>query len=442
MQKSPHASFADLLIYAIVSATIGLIAGHLSWGLVIGLSIWCILQLRQIEKLKNWLQHPDEALPEAQGQWGDIFDDLARVQKRHLSKTQKLKEIIVRFQQSSSALADAFVIIDNHNNLEWWNLSADRLLGLKASADRGKPVINLLRDPRFIRYYRKGNYDDPLQLPSPVLNDVVLQYQITEFGFGDRLLVARDVTQLVRLEHTRQDFVANASHELRTPLTVIRGYLETFLDQELPKPLQRAMTQMQAQASRMESLVTDLLLLSRLEATQHISDEVPIRIQEMLHTIQQDALTLAQAQDKEHTINLNLDTEFDLLGQPQELHSVFSNLVFNAVRYSPAKSQIDIRWWIDQNGAHVSVKDNGLGIESIHLSRLTERFYRVDEGRSSSTGGTGLGLAIVKHALHRHGANLTIESQLEKGSLFSCHFPLDMVFRLNNSETIRKSVQN
>jgi two-component system phosphate regulon sensor histidine kinase PhoR len=428
MQKSPHATFGDLLIIAAVSATIGLALGSLSWGLVIGLSFWCTLQIRQIDKLRNWLHQTDTAPPESQGYWGDIFDDLARLQKRHKAKTKQLKEIIVRFQQSSSALSDAFVIIDNHNNLEWWNLSADRLLGLKASADRGKPVMNLLRDPRFVRYYRKGNYEDPLQLPSPVMNEMILQYQITEFGFGDRLLVARDITQLVRLEQMRQDFVANASHELRTPLTVISGYLETFLDQDLPKPMTRAMTQMQTQARRMENLVSDLLLLSRLEASQHIADENPIHIHSMLHTIVHDAEILAA--DKSHTITLVADEKYDLRGQPQELHSAFSNLVFNAVRYSPERGQIDIRWWIDQQGGHFSVKDNGLGIESIHLSRLTERFYRVDEGRSSSTGGTGLGLAIVKHALHRHGARLTIESQPGKGSLFSCHFPLEMLTKI------------
>lgn len=433
MQNSPHASFGNLLIIVIVSAVLGLFFGYLSWGLVLGLSVWCILQIRQTEKLRNWLHQSDTVPPEAQGPWGEIFDDLARIQKRQQAKTKQLKDIIIRFQQSSSALTDAFVIIDSHNNLEWWNLSADRLLGLKASADRGKPVINLLRDPRFIRYFRKGNYDDPLQLPSPVLNDTVLQYQITEFGFGDRLLVARDITQLVRLEQTRQDFVANASHELRTPLTVIRGYLETFLDQELPKPLTRAMNQMQTQASRMESLVSDLLFLSRLEASQHILDESPVYIKEMLSSIQQDALVLARAQGKEHNISLSIDSEYDLLGQAQELHSVFSNLIFNAVRYSPLKGKIDIKWTVNQEGGHFSVQDNGLGIESIHLSRLTERFYRVDEGRSSSTGGTGLGLAIVKHALYRHGAQLTIESQFGKGSLFSCHFPLDMLEKVNSA---------
>lgn len=426
MQKSPHAAVSSLLIITVITATLGLTVDSISWGLVVGLLIWATIQIRHMEKLQRWLHDPSEpSPPESTGHWGDIFDDLARLQKRHKRRTKELKDIIVRFQQSSSALTDAVVIIDNQNNLEWWNRSADHLLGLKSVSDRGKPVMNLLRDPRFIRYYRKGNYEEPLQLSSPINNELILQYHITEFGISDRLLVARDITRLVRLEQTRQDFVANASHELRTPLTVIRGYLETFLDQDLPKPMNRALTQMQIQATRMESLVADLLLLSRLEASQHIPDENPIHIHQVLEAIRVDALALSG--DKHHTISLETEPSHDLLGQAQELHSAFSNLVFNAVRYTPENGHIAIRWWVDQEGGHVSVSDDGLGIDSIHIPRLTERFYRVDEGRSSSTGGTGLGLAIVKHALQRHGARLTIESKIGSGSTFICHFPVDML---------------
>jgi len=426
MQRVPQAALGGLFLFAAVSATLGLLAGSVSWGLVAGLGLWIFLQLRQIGRLQQWLHKNDTAIPEAEGVWGDIFDDLARIKKRHNKQRGDLKEIIKRFQRSSAALPDAVVIIDKHNNLEWWNRAAERLLGFKSASDRGIPVMNLLRDPRFIRYYHKRKYDDPIQLPSPVLNDTTLQFQIKEFGASDRLLVARDITRLVRLEHTRQDFVANASHELRTPLTVIRGYLETFLDQDLSKPMQRALTQMLAQSSRMESLVSDLLLLSRLESSQHIHDENPINIQQMLITIHHDADVLSQ--DKSHKITLDVDPEFDLLGQPQELHSVFSNLVFNAVRYTPENGIIAIKWSVDEHGGHFCVKDNGIGIDSIHVPRLTERFYRVDEGRSTATGGTGLGLAIAKHALYRHGAQLTIDSQLGKGSSFTCHFPSDMLY--------------
>jgi two-component system phosphate regulon sensor histidine kinase PhoR len=428
MQTTRHAMFVSLTLSALAGATAGLLFGSAGWGAVIGLLGWGCYQIRQFQKLQAWIQRNDEIPPpEATGHWGELFDELARGQKIATRREQSLQAVIRRFQQSSSALQDGIVIIDRNNNLEWWNRSANKLLGLRAATDRGKPVMNLLRDPRFIRYFRKNQYAEPLELPSPINNYVRLQYQITQFGAGDRLLVARDITRLVRLEQTRQDFVANASHELRTPLTVIRGYVETFLDQDLPRPLARAMGQMQAQARRMESLVNDLLLLSRLESSNHIADEHPIQLKPLFEQIHQDALALTAAQETEHDISLQLDSDLDLAGQELELHSAFSNLVFNAVRYTPARGKIRLRWWTDPSGGHFSVTDNGIGIDSIHLPRLTERFYRVDESRSSSSGGTGLGLAIVKHVLVRHGARLSIDSSPGKGSTFCCHFPAEML---------------
>ncbi|WP_020679623.1 phosphate regulon sensor histidine kinase PhoR [Marinobacterium rhizophilum] len=420
--------FVSLGTSALAGAGVGLLFGVPAWGAAAGLLGWGAYQIRQFQKLETWLRNNDgTAPPEANGHWGELLDELARMQKADRKREQALQAVIRRFQQSSAALQDAIVIIDRSNNLEWWNRSADKLLGLKATSDRGKPVMNLLRDPRFIRYFRKGRYNEPLELPSPVNNDLHLQYQITVFGEGDRLLVARDITRLMRLEQTRQDFVANASHELRTPLTVIRGYLETFLDQDLPRPLARAMGQMQAQARRMENLVNDLLLLSRLDASNHIADEHRIQLKQMLNQIYQDALALNQTLEKDHSINLQLDSGADVTGQELELHSAFSNLVFNAVRYTPAQGNIQLRWWTDARGGHFSVSDDGIGIESVHIPRLTERFYRVDESRSSSSGGTGLGLAIVKHVLVRHGAHLTIDSRPGEGSTFSCHFPTEML---------------
>ncbi len=428
MQNTQHAMFASLCLSTLAGAGAGLLIDIPGWGAAAGLLGWGSYQIRQFQKLQAWLERNDgTAPPEATGYWGELLDELARTQKTDRSREQSLQAIIRRFQQSSAALQDGIVIVDRNNNLEWWNRSADKLLGLKATSDRGKPVINLLRDPRFIRYFRKGQYAEPLELPSPVNNDLHLQYQITSFGEGDRLLVARDITRLRRLEQTRQDFVANASHELRTPLTVIRGYLETFLDQDLPRPLARAMGQMQAQARRMESLVNDLLLLSRLESSNHIADEHQIQLRPMLEQIHQDALVLTQTQEKDHVISLQLDSGLDLAGQELELHSAFSNLVFNAVRYTPARGRIALRWWTDASGGHFSVTDDGIGIDSIHIPRLTERFYRVDESRSSSSGGTGLGLAIVKHVLVRHGAHLSIDSRPGTGSTFSCHFPPEML---------------
>lgn len=428
MRRSRHSLIYSLLIYAGAGALAGVPISHPSWGIALGVSIWALIQISRYNQLMNWLQREDQSEPpESPGAWGELLDELARHQKHAQSREQELRSVIARFQQSTAALDDAIIIVDNHNSLEWWNSTANSLLGLQPG-DRGKPLLNLVRDPRFVRYYRKSNYQEPLQLNSPINPDIHLQYQISRFGEGDRVLVARDVTRLIKLEQTRQDFVANASHELRTPLTVIRGYLETFLDQELPRPLQRALSQMQQQAKRMESLVADLLLLSRLESTQHISDEHPIRIHSLVAQIAQDARDLSA--EREHRITVEVDPEYDLVGQELELQSAFSNLVFNAVRYTPGPGEIEILWKVDARGGHFSVRDNGIGIDPIHIPRLTERFYRVDESRSSASGGTGLGLAIVKHVLMRHGAQLTIESRSGKGSTFSCHFPPDMLRRL------------
>lgn len=428
MHRNRHSMFTSLLLVSGCSFAFGLLIGYPSWTLALSLFVWAIYQVRQFNRLMQWFQFDsDEEPPEGRGHWGELFDELSRLQRGQQNRVTHLKSIISRFQDSTSALADAIIIVDRHHNLEWWNRSANDLLGLNQESDRGMPVMNLLRDPRFVRYYKRGQFNDSITLPSPAHNDIQVQFHITRFGDEDKLLVARDVTRLMRLEQTRQDFVANASHELRTPLTVIRGYLETFLDQALPKPLLRGLNSMQNQARRMENLVSDLLLLSRLEASNQASDEHPVQIHSVIKHIVEDAQQLAVTLEKAHKIELEMDQNFDLYGQEIELHSAFSNLVFNAVRYTPSNGNILVRWWVDEQGGHFSVTDNGPGIEAMHLPRLTERFYRVDESRSSASGGTGLGLAIVKHVLARHSGQLTIKSKLSKGSTFACHFPTEMV---------------
>ena len=431
MRRSNTSLISSLLIYALAGLLIGAFFSLPGWGLATGLGVWGLLQARQFSRLMRWIE-VEESIepPEGSGAWGDLLDELSLKRKRSLRRKAELREIIARFQQSTAALSDAIIIVDSHNNLEWWNGTANTLIGLQPG-DRGKPLLNLLRDPRFVRYYRKANYQEPLQLTSPVNPEIHLQYQINSFGENDRVLVARDITRLVKLEQTRQDFVANASHELRTPLTVISGYLETFLDQELPRPLQRGMSQMQQQAKRMESLVADLLMLSRLEATQHTSDEQPIHIHSLIAQIHRDAVDLSG--ERSHKFHLDIDPLHDLSGQELELQSAFSNLVFNAVRYTPEAGNIEISWKVDARGGHFCVKDDGIGIDPMHIPRLTERFYRVDESRSSASGGTGLGLAIVKHVLMRHGAQLSIESHSGKGSVFTCHFPPDMIRRVKQA---------
>lgn len=427
MHIARHSLLISLLLSTGLGLVLGAVLGFPVAGIALGLIVWAIIQMRRFNVLRQWLVgDTSQEPPELPGAWGEILDALARMQKRTQAREASLRNVISRFQQSSAALPDAVIIIDRNNNLEWWNLAAERLLGLRHTSDRGKPLLNLVRDPVFVDYYRKGRYQEPLELPSPLGGDVRLQYQISLFGEDDRLLVARDITRLTQLEQTRQNFVANASHELRTPLTVIRGYLETFLDQDLPKPLMRGLSQMQQQARRMENLVQDLLLLSRLEATARQAATLkPVLIQSMISHIHEDAVTLSA--ERNHQFELQIDPQHDLLGIPAELQSALSNLVFNAVRYTPDEGQILIRWWADSKGGHFSVTDSGIGIEARHIPHLTERFYRVDDSRSSASGGTGLGLAIVKHVLMRLGARLEIDSKPGKGSCFSCHFPVELV---------------
>ncbi len=280
-----------------------------------------------------------------------------------------------------------------------------------------------MRHPRFKEYFAQENYREPLELPSPVDDHIRLQFQLTLYGNGEHLMLVRDVTRVHQLEQMRKDFVANVSHELRTPLTVLTGYLETLLDNvdEVQPRWRRALQQMQQQGTRMQNLLTDLLLLARLEATDYPADSQPVAVALLLLCIRSDAIALSA--ERGHRISCRPTPALLLKGSEAELRSAFSNLVFNAVKYSPEGGDIRIRCWRDAEGAHLAVQDSGLGIEAKHIPRLTERFYRVDASRAANTGGTGLGLAIVKHVLLRHRARLEISSTPGKGSSFVCHFP-------------------
>ena len=430
MIKSPYRILSYFVILLLVAIGTGWLVDDLAWVLVITLLGWSSYHLAMLVLTLRWISSKQIDPPDLPGIWGDLVYTFYRKQQSHRDREEALTSIIKRYQQSSAALKDAVVIVDAKDRLEWWNSSAEELLGLKPLIDKSKSILNLLRDPRFIRYYKRRHYQEPLELTSPINEEIILQYSITLFGEGDRLLVARDISRMKQLEQVRQSFVSNASHELRTPLTVMRGYLETFLDQELPRPILRGLQQMEQQTHRMEGLVRDMLMLSRLESTRHIADEYPVDIHQLLKDIKRDALILSG--DKGHKIELLLDPEHDLVGQDNELHSAFSNLVFNAVRYTPAGTQITIGWKVTSSEGIVSVEDKGLGIESHHIPRLTERFYRIDESRSTESGGTGLGLSIVKHVVIRHGGQLKIQSSVGQGSSFICHFPMEHVIRLEN----------
>lgn len=392
-------------------------------ALLLGQHLW------QLQRLARWLQQPNDVPPEANKLWGEVFDGIYHYQRRQKADQQQLTQLLERIQDSSQALRDGVVMIDHKGDLEWWNQAAERLLGLSAASDRGQPITYLLRHPQFVDYYESQQYQEPLVLPSHITEEHLLEYQITLFGKNERLLLVRDCTKMQRLERMRQDFVANVSHELRTPLTVLSGYLETFSDhaEQLPSHWQRGLTLMSEQSARMEHLVSELLTLSRLETSEFKVEAAPINVAELLAAIRLDALALSE----HHQVILNTDEQLYVRGCINELRSAFSNLVFNAVKYTPHGSTVELHWYHDQDGAYLQVKDNGPGIDSKHLKFLTQRFYRVDDSRSSQTGGTGLGLAIVKHVMLRHQGRLHISSSAEQGSCFTCYFPLSQTLQRN-----------
>jgi two-component system, OmpR family, phosphate regulon sensor histidine kinase PhoR len=413
-----------MLLLVTACLVIGLISGYYGWSLAAGLGVYLAWTLKQLLRMHEWLrQHkPDEPPPDGYGLWGEVFDSIYHLQRRDQRVRGRLQAVIDRVQESTAALRDAVIMLDSDGNLEWWNRAAETLLGLKTPQDSGQPVTNLVRHPRFKEYFEQENYLEPLEIPSPINDRVRVQLLITRYGNNEHLMLVRDVTRIHQLEQMRKDFVANVSHELRTPLTVISGYLETLLDnvEEVNPRWVRALQQMQQQGGRMQTLLNDLLLLAKLEATDYPSDNHPVMVSTLLQSIKNDAQALSGQRNQR--ITLDIQAQAMLKGSEAELRSAFSNLVFNAVKYTPAEGTIHVRWWDDEQGAHMSVQDSGPGIETKHLPRLTERFYRVDSSRASNTGGTGLGLAIVKHVLLRHRGTLDIHSVVGKGSTFTCHF--------------------
>jgi two-component system phosphate regulon sensor histidine kinase PhoR len=294
---------------------------------------------------------------------------------------------------------------------------------LRSSKDTGLPISALIRHPTFTTFIAQPSFDQSIDLPSPINDAIMLRMRIVPFGKKQHLLLATDITQIHRLEQIRRDFVANVSHELRTPLTVIGGYLETLREsgdicaERWQQPLQR----MQQQSSRMSHIIEDLLFLSRLEIHAERPPERPVPVPTMLEAIAEEAMALSG--ERAHEIEILADPETWVIGNEQELRAAFSNLIFNAVRHTPAGSHIIIRWFTDPQGIFLEVEDDGDGVPAEHLSRITERFYRVDGGRKRASGGTGLGLAIVKHVMNNHDGRLSITSLVGVGSLFACHFP-------------------
>ncbi len=424
MKTQPWA-YALVRLVLIVGAAVGagLVFGYpLAW--VLGsLIVYLGWHLYHLYLLERWLRIGGRQPPRnAPGIWGTIYAELYHLRSRHRERKKRLSRLVKEFRKSTKALPDAIVVLTEDHDIAWVNRSAGDLLGL-TKADRGQPVDNFIRDPVFVERLRSGGLSRAVRIQSPAQRDLTLTLQEFPYGKQQRLLIGKNVTAEERLEKVRRSFVANASHELRSPLTVMSGYLESLIeDDELPEGWREPVLEMGQQAGRMHAIIEDLLTLSRLETAEAEAERELVDVAGMLTLIRKDALSRAGRPD---FVDLTLDCSSGLLGAESEIYSVFTNLVSNALNYTPEEGRVTIRWWCDDDGGHFSVTDTGPGIPPDAIPRLTERFYRVDKGRERSSGGTGLGLAIVKHALQRHGGVLEIESELGVRSCFVCHFPKD-----------------
>ncbi|PLX62783.1 phosphate regulon sensor histidine kinase PhoR [Sedimenticola selenatireducens] len=410
--------------FALPLILLGLGTGYLIpllWG---GLTLYLGWHLYKLYRFTRWLGKPKRhPRPHLFGIWRPLMQRVDELSGRGRKRKRKLSRMLSGFLESTGALPDATLVLNDEGRLDWWNSVSAEFLGLDRKRDKGARIDDLISDPVFLNYLHAGHYGRSLQMPAPVNANISLEVRVVPYGKGKRLLQARDITRLHQLEIVRRDFVANVSHEIRTPLTVVHGYVETMLESSAAflGPWKRILGQMQVQTLRMQRIVDDLLLLSRLETRRNNEGQGVVGVYPLLRGIVEGARQLSG--DSGHQVSLEADERLRLVGNSHELESAFANLVYNAVRYTPAGGEIRIRWWLSGSGPCFSVTDSGIGIAPEHIPRLTERFYRVDVGRSRESGGTGLGLAIVKHVLTRHDGKLVVESEPGNGSVFTCCFP-------------------
>ncbi len=415
-------SLIRLLLFYAVAIGLGVLAGEPWWALGLATAVvaarayWRLYRVLRFLDWRKQLRTVD-----GQGLWAALETLIHRRQTENRTRTRRLVRLLRAYRQAATAMPDGALVIHRRDGrLVWFNKAARHLLGLRYPASLGDPLADVfLAQPRVRDWLAAASTDEPLtDLPSPVDPLVRLSLRLIPYSPTQWLVVVRDVTKLMRLEQVRRDFVANVSHELRTPLTVVHGYLDMIEPEEHPD-LANMVEEMRRQSQRMTQLVEDLLTLSRLEAQDHLPEE-PMAMAPMLVTLRREAEALSQGR---HQVVVEDAAGVDLVGSTKELHSAFSNLVSNAVRYTPTDGRVLIRFErTPDGGARLAVRDSGYGIPAQHLPRLTERFYRVSTSRSRESGGTGLGLAIVKHVLSLHQGHLHVESEVGKGSTFACVF--------------------
>ena len=423
--------FLIVLIVVSLAVLIGVWLHDVLLCTLIGVTGYTLWQVYQAMVFRWWMRHGRADCPPILSPlWQEFARRLIQTRTRYQVRHTRLMERFERFRGPAEVLPDAIVVHSVDGIIQWYNRAACHLLGLHVSGDIGQRLLNFIRHPDFAQSLSQSESNGRRKfLPSPVDTQTILEVQVLPYGKEHRLLIARDVTHLQRLEEIRRDFVANVSHEMRTPLTVLKGYLEALQcdaegDEHRWTPIFDTMEQ---QTKRMESLVSDLLLLARLESSKSLALQTPVNVSLLLARVQDEAVALSGEQ--RHVLTFEVNDTLWMKGDPHELHSAISNLVSNAIRYTPGGGTITVRWDMNREhgGADLAVSDSGIGIELAHIPRLTERFYRVDVARSRHTGGTGLGLAIVKHVMQRHEAVLRIDSIVDHGSTFCCQFPRERI---------------
>ncbi|GAC21516.1 phosphate regulon sensor histidine kinase PhoR [Paraglaciecola arctica] len=422
-------SIARVISFLAACTLLGFYINELTLILLIGVFGLLGWHYWRLYRLNHWLWHSKKiSPPTARGIWSHIYQGIYGANLKSRNKRKALGEIIRRFRQGSEALPDAAIIVDGCGDITWCNRLARIELGLSWPDDMGKKVYECINDKQFVSFYHANSFAQPIEIISPINPNKVLELRVVPYEDEQLMVLFRDVTRLTQIEKMRKDFVANVSHELKTPLTVINGYLEMLpLNGDVPEPMMvKAISEMRTQSLRMQSLIEELLVLSRIEASTERAFEKLVNVPQLLWQIQIEAEALNR--DRKHKLFFDISPILYVYGNENELRSAFSNLIFNGIHYTPNGGVIEVKWGLEGKQVKFSVKDNGEGIASEHIKRLTERFYRVDKARSRTTGGSGLGLSIVKHVLSHHNSVLNIESKLGKGSTFSCCFSPEQTY--------------
>jgi len=442
--------FADLSVelrraalLLLLGLVCGLATGGIGWWLFGASAIFIAPHLYNLARFNRWLASGrGQELPDAEGLWGDAFTRLHHRERRVKDRRRRLSQLLEQFQKATQAHPDGVVILGASTEIEAFNNAGRDLLGLRRPEDHGRPITNFLRLPEMAEFLETSEPEDTLLIDSPVRQNRSLMLQLVPYASaGQRLLICRDVTRLERLERIRQDFVANVSHELKSPLTVITGYAENLdnlendgrfntVDANSREMLTRSIDQIQKESERMRLLVDDLLELSRLEATDDDADNQIVNIESMIRMIVDEAEVLGEGR---HRISLDLDNTLGVEGNEREIYTAFSNVVFNAVRYMIEPGVVEITWELHNERPRFTVTDQGPGIPADAIPRLTERFYRVDDGRARDEGGTGLGLAIAKHVMLRHEGKIDIESTVDEGTTVKLTFARTLTRRIGDS---------